>query len=48
MATFTALERCRERATIIEPLAKQFYGMRDFTIRSPDGHVLCFGEPSQP
>jgi uncharacterized glyoxalase superfamily protein PhnB len=40
--------RCRDVGTITEPLALQFYGVRDFTLRTPDGLSLCFGESVTP
>jgi lactoylglutathione lyase len=32
------------RATVIMPLKTQFYGMREFAIEDPDGHILTFAE----
>ncbi len=32
-------------ATIIAPLVNEPWGMREFGIRTPDGHRLRFGEP---
>jgi catechol 2,3-dioxygenase-like lactoylglutathione lyase family enzyme len=32
-------------ADIVEPLADRPYGMRDFNVRTPDGHVLIFSQP---
>jgi uncharacterized glyoxalase superfamily protein PhnB len=40
--------RCLGRVAIVEALGPRFYGMRDFTLTTPDGHVLCFGEPAGP
>jgi catechol 2,3-dioxygenase-like lactoylglutathione lyase family enzyme len=40
--------RCLGRVTIAEALGERFYGMRDFTLHTPDGHALCFGEPMDP
>jgi uncharacterized glyoxalase superfamily protein PhnB len=31
-------------ATVVMPLKNQFYGMREFTITDPDGHVITFAE----
>ena len=31
-------------AKVIMPLKTQFYGMREFAIEDPDGHVLTFAE----
>ncbi len=30
--------------TILMPLKTQFYGMREFAIEDPDGHILTFAE----
>jgi uncharacterized glyoxalase superfamily protein PhnB len=32
------------RANVIMPLKTQFYGMREFAIVDPDGHILTFAE----
>ena len=32
------------RARVIMPLKTQFYGMREFAIEDPDGHILTFAE----
>lgn len=32
-------------ADIVEPLADRPYGMRDFNVRTPDGHLLIFSQP---
>jgi uncharacterized glyoxalase superfamily protein PhnB len=32
------------RATVIMPLKTQFYGMREFAVTDPDGHILTFAE----
>ena len=32
------------RATVVMPLATQFYGMREFAVADPDGHILTFAE----
>lgn len=29
----------------VMPLETQFYGMREFAIEDPDGHVITFAEP---
>ena len=35
---------CRKRGvTIVEPLASKPWGMREFAVRDPDGHVFRFG-----
>jgi uncharacterized glyoxalase superfamily protein PhnB len=32
------------RTTIVMPLKTQFYGMREFAVTDPDGHILTFAE----
>ncbi len=32
------------RATVVMPLKTQFYGMREFAVTDPDGHVITFAE----
>lgn len=32
------------KATVVMPLKTQFYGMREFAITDPDGHILTFAE----
>jgi lactoylglutathione lyase len=32
------------RATVVMELKTQFYGMREFAIEDPDGHLLTFAE----
>jgi catechol 2,3-dioxygenase-like lactoylglutathione lyase family enzyme len=32
-------------ADIVEPLTDRPYGMRDFNVRTPDGHLLIFSQP---
>lgn len=32
------------KATVIMPLKTQFYGMREFAVTDPDGHILTFAE----
>jgi uncharacterized glyoxalase superfamily protein PhnB len=34
----------RSRAKVIMPLKTQFYGMREFAVEDPDGHILTFAE----
>ena len=34
----------RAQAKLVMPLKTQFYGMREFAIEDPDGHVLTFAE----
>ena len=31
-------------AKVVMPLKNQFYGMREFTITDPDGHLITFAE----
>ncbi len=31
-------------ATVVLPLKTQFYGMREFAVLDPDGHILTFAE----
>jgi uncharacterized glyoxalase superfamily protein PhnB len=33
------------QATVVMPLKTQFYGMREFAVADPDGHVITFAEP---
>jgi catechol 2,3-dioxygenase-like lactoylglutathione lyase family enzyme len=32
------------RANVIMPLKTQFYGMREFAVTDPDGHIITFAE----
>jgi uncharacterized glyoxalase superfamily protein PhnB len=32
------------RAKVVMPLKTQFYGMREFAIEDPDGHILTFAQ----
>ncbi len=32
------------QATVVMPLKTQFYGMREFAVTDPDGHVITFAE----
>lgn len=32
------------KASVIMPLKTQFYGMREFAITDPDGHIITFAE----
>ena len=36
--------RVAPHATVVMPLKTQFYGMREFAIEDPDGHILTFAE----
>jgi uncharacterized glyoxalase superfamily protein PhnB len=31
-------------AKVIMPIKTQFYGMREFAVTDPDGHIITFGE----
>ena len=37
-------EAVRTRVPVIMPIKTQFYGMREFAITDPDGHILTFAE----
>jgi len=37
-------ERIAPRATIVMPIATQWYGMREFAITDPDGYVITFAQ----
>lgn len=32
------------KASVIMPLKTQFYGMREFAVTDPDGHIITFAE----
>ena len=32
------------KATVMMPLKTQFYGMREFAVTDPDGHLITFAE----
>jgi catechol 2,3-dioxygenase-like lactoylglutathione lyase family enzyme len=32
------------RANVVMPLKTQFYGMREFAVTDPDGHIITFAE----
>ncbi len=36
--------RVAPNANVIMPLKTQFYGMREFAITDPDGHIITFAE----
>jgi uncharacterized glyoxalase superfamily protein PhnB len=36
--------RVQPHAEVIMPLTTQFYGMREFAVEDPDGHILTFAE----
>jgi catechol 2,3-dioxygenase-like lactoylglutathione lyase family enzyme len=33
------------RATVLMPIKDQFYGMREFAVEDPDGHLITFAQP---
>ena len=37
-------DHVKAHARIIMPLKTQFYGMREFAVEDPDGHILTFAE----
>ena len=37
-------DRLKNRATVVIPIATQFYGMREFAIQDPDSYVITFAE----
>jgi catechol 2,3-dioxygenase-like lactoylglutathione lyase family enzyme len=37
-------DRVAPRTRIVMPLKTQFYGMREFAVEDPDGHILTFAE----
>lgn len=37
-------ETVAAKANVIMPLKTQFYGMREFAVTDPDGHILTFAE----
>lgn len=36
------------KATVIMPLKTQFYGLREFAVTDPDGHIITFAERVTP
>ncbi len=36
--------RVASKAKVVMPLTTQFYGMREFAVEDPDGHILTFAE----
>jgi uncharacterized glyoxalase superfamily protein PhnB len=36
------------KVTVIMPLKTQFYGMREFAVTDPDGHIITFAERVSP
>lgn len=41
-------ELLRKNAVIVYPITLQPYGMKEFAVRDPDGHVLGFGQAWPP
>ena len=37
-------ETVAPKANVILPLKTQFYGMREFAVTDPDGHIITFAE----
>ena len=37
-------EAVAPRANLVMPLKTQFYGMREFAVEDPDGHIITFAE----
>ena len=37
-------ERVAPHVSVIMPLKTQFYGMREFAVTDPDGHIITFAE----
>ena len=37
-------EEVAPRANVVMPLKTQFYGMREFAVTDPDGHIITFAE----
>lgn len=34
-----------QKTALAMPMTKQFYGMREFAVADPDGHIVTFAEP---
>jgi len=34
-----------KRARVVMPIKTQFYGMREFAVEDPDGHIITFAQP---
>ncbi len=41
-------ERLEARTKVVMPIVTQWYGMREFGIEDPDGHVILFAERVTP
>jgi uncharacterized glyoxalase superfamily protein PhnB len=37
-------DQLKSKTTIVMPLKTQFYGMREFSVKDPDGHLITFAE----
>ena len=37
-------EAVKSKTPIVMPLKTQFYGMREFSVKDPDGHLITFAE----
>jgi uncharacterized glyoxalase superfamily protein PhnB len=40
-------DRLKDVATVVEPIETRVYGMRDFSIRDPNGYMITFGQSVQ-
>jgi len=40
-------DRVRPRAKVVMPIVTQWYGMREFGIEDPDGHIIMFAQRVQ-
>lgn len=38
-------ERARLQAEVVQDMNETFYGMREFSIKDPNGYILVFAEP---
>jgi catechol 2,3-dioxygenase-like lactoylglutathione lyase family enzyme len=38
-------EAVSRRTSLVMPLTRQFYGMREFAVTDPDGHLITFAQP---
>jgi len=37
-------DQIKSKTKIVMPLKTQFYGMREFSVKDPDGHLITFAE----
>jgi len=37
-------EQVRGKAKVVMPIKTQFYGMREFAVEDPDGHIITFAQ----